>query len=91
MSNLESITIPLDKISVFAFRSKTSDSNKIASISPSIPSPVFAEVLIDCIFPPQSSTRISFSDNSLFTFSMSASGLSTLLIATITGTSAALA
>ncbi len=44
LSNLESITTPLDKISELAFKSRTSDSRRIASIKPSIPSPDLAEV-----------------------------------------------
>ena len=91
LSNLESITIPLQSISWFAFRSNTSASSKIASIKSSIPSPVWADVCTDWILPPQSSTKTSFSDNSLLTMSGLAPCLSILLIATTIGTSAAFA
>ena len=90
LSNLESITVPLHSILALALRSNTSASSRIASINASIPSPVIAEVFTDWILPPQSSTRTSFSDNSLLTVSGFEPGLSILFIATTIGTSAAL-
>ena len=77
-------------MSLFAFNSNISVSKIIEERRSSIPSPVLAEIGIACIYPPQSSTKTSLSDNSLLTFSISMSGKSILLIAIISGTSAAL-
>ena len=78
-------------LSGLAFSSAISETKKMFSNRESRPSPVFAETSTDITSPPQSSTRRFCSLNCRLTRSGSAPGKSILLIATIMGTSAALA
>ena len=87
----DSITTPTALPSLDAFRSKISDCKTMVSNKFSIPSPVFAEILTNRQSPPKSSGTISFAIISFRTFSISDSGLSILFIATMIGTTDALA
>ena len=91
LSSSASITRPLALLFGFAFNSSTSAVNRIISKRVSIPSPVCAETGTKIVLPPQSSGINSYSDNSCFTRSTFALGLSILLIATMISTPAAFA
>ena len=89
LSIRDSMTVPRAGQSKLDCKFNISDSRRIPSIKSSMPVPCFAETSTAWIFPPQSSTRTSFSESSRFTLSTSAPGLSILLMATTMGTWAA--
>ena len=91
LSNCDSRTTPVALPFVGAFNSSISDSSSIASKISSIPFLVKADTGIICCLPPQSSGTSSYLARSPLTLSMSAASRSTLLMATIIGTSAAFA
>ncbi len=74
-----------------AFSSSISATNNINSKRSCIPWPVLAETIIEGIFPPKPSTKISNWANSLLVFSGLVWGLSILFKATIMGMPANLA
>ena len=85
------MTRPLALRFGFAFNSSTSAVKRIISSRLSIPSFVCADTGQKIVLPPQSSGISSYSDNSCFTRSIFALGLSILLIATMISTPAAFA
>ena len=91
LSSCASITVPTALLSGFAFNSSISATNRTISSKWSIPMFFLAETGTAITSPPQSSTRSPCSDNSCLTLSGFAPSLSILFIATISGTSAALA
>ena len=91
LSSLASITKPLAGVSIDAFSSRTSACNKTFSSSASMPSPVLADTVMKGDSPPYSSGTTCSATNSVLTRSGFAPGLSILLIATTSGTPAALA
>ena len=90
LSNLASITVPLDFLLGSAVNSCISAVKRIISSNESRFSPVFAETGTQIVSPPQSSDTKPCSVNSCLTLSTFAPGLSILFIATIIGTLAAL-
>ena len=91
LSSSASITRPLALLFGFAFNSPTSAVRRIISRRLSMPSPVCADTGAKMVLPPQSSGISSYSDNSCFTLSIFALGLSILLMATMISTPAAFA
>ena len=90
-SSFASMTVPSAGRSRFALRSRISAWSCRPSSSVSRPWPVFAETSNSSVSPPSDSTTTSWLRSSVRTRCGSASGLSILLIATISGTLAALA
>ena len=86
-----STTAPVAYLLGFALYSCISATNNIFSNNLSTPSPLLADILLTIISPPHSSGVNPFSTKPDITLSILASSLSILLIATIIGTSAALA
>ena len=91
LSSFASITVPTACFSGLALSSFISVTSKTASSKSFIPAPVFADTGTIIVSPPQSSARSSYSLSCCLTLSRFAAGLSTLFIATIIETSAALA
>ena len=91
LSSADSITTPLALPSGTALSSSTSACSEIASSRSSTPSPVLADSSTIWVSPPKSSATTCSASSSFLTRSGSASDLSILLIATISGTPAALA
>ena len=91
LSSFASITTPLAGFSGFAFSSRISDWISIISRSSFKFSFFFADTLTKITSPPRFSGTRPLSISSFLTFSVFASGLSILLMATMIGTSAELA